>query len=318
MYIGYMGYRFAITASETGDARTNQNNNHKNSFEEMASASSTSTPSIPSRPSATSLAAVSGTGSTAPTAASASVLNAAAKGEALTQLASSPVLRALHGHPKAILTFAPLLEGHRLDGLTEGAKRCYREATRRHSFSSAAAMGAPLLAGGGGGGGGVLGGGGMQNGGSAAGAHGGVEHEEPEEEGQQLQFKDPAAAKVWAEVGRRVCWFFDVWWEGRSECVCPECMHLPLTCCSRIIHEHTHINPAQLTSSSASTLSATGSSGSSLNNTTTAAVPPLKKQASASFLALGGVPWYRVAAALQHQVCVWGRGWDGRQWDLGV
>jgi hypothetical protein len=54
-----------------------------------------------------------------------------ARGEALAQLAMSPVLKELRGHPKAIISFAPLLESSRLENLLEAAKRCYREARAR-------------------------------------------------------------------------------------------------------------------------------------------------------------------------------------------
>ena len=36
----------------------------------------------------------------------------------------------LHGHPRAIVTFAPLLEENKLEELLERAKECYIEATK--------------------------------------------------------------------------------------------------------------------------------------------------------------------------------------------
>ncbi|KAM3575264.1 hypothetical protein VYU27_002850 [Nannochloropsis oceanica] len=53
----------------------------------------------------------------------------ATKEEAYAELAASPVIRELRGHPKAIVMFAPLLEDHRLKDLFEKAKLCYLEAS---------------------------------------------------------------------------------------------------------------------------------------------------------------------------------------------
>jgi hypothetical protein len=55
----------------------------------------------------------------------------AAKSEALAQLAVNPVMRELRGHPKAIVMFAPLLEGNRLESLGEAAQRCYKAAIKK-------------------------------------------------------------------------------------------------------------------------------------------------------------------------------------------
>jgi len=54
----------------------------------------------------------------------------ATRDEAYAELASSPVLAELHGHPRAIVTFAPLLEENKLEELLERAKECYAEATK--------------------------------------------------------------------------------------------------------------------------------------------------------------------------------------------
>ena len=53
----------------------------------------------------------------------------ATREEAYAELAASPVIRELRGHPKAIVMFAPLLEDHRLEDLYEKAKQCYLEAS---------------------------------------------------------------------------------------------------------------------------------------------------------------------------------------------
>jgi hypothetical protein len=50
--------------------------------------------------------------------------------EAYAELAHSPVVGELRGHPKAIVMFAPLLEDNQLDGLLNKARECYNEAIR--------------------------------------------------------------------------------------------------------------------------------------------------------------------------------------------
>ena len=54
----------------------------------------------------------------------------ATREEAYAELAASPVIRELRGHPKAIVMFAPLLEDNRLEGLLDKAKQCYVEASQ--------------------------------------------------------------------------------------------------------------------------------------------------------------------------------------------
>jgi hypothetical protein len=54
----------------------------------------------------------------------------ATREEAYAELAASPVIRELRGHPKAIVMFAPLLEDHRLEDLYDKAKQCYVDASQ--------------------------------------------------------------------------------------------------------------------------------------------------------------------------------------------
>lgn len=54
----------------------------------------------------------------------------ATQDEAYAELAASPAVRELRGHPKAITMFAPLLEEQRLEDLLEKAKQCYAEASQ--------------------------------------------------------------------------------------------------------------------------------------------------------------------------------------------
>jgi len=66
--------------------------------------------------------------------------------EALSQLAASAVMKELHGHPKAIVMFAPLLETNRLENLTENARQCYLEATKKEtSMKGGEEEGAPKV-----------------------------------------------------------------------------------------------------------------------------------------------------------------------------
>jgi len=163
----------------------------------------------------------------------------------LTQLSSSPVLRELHGHPKAILAFAPLLEGHRLEGLNDRAKRCYRQASSHRGW------------------------GGRERGGEDERLKLGrgmmssmllVEKEEEEACAlNQFNFKDGACAKLWAE----------------------------LTSSSSSSSSMLGVGSRRRSYLSTSSSSASFSSSSS--------------SSSSSFLSLG-VPWYRLAAALQAQL----------------
>ena len=223
-------------------------------FEEMSSSSSSTTVTSPSTPALKTPTTTATTTSNPPSLPpSLPPTLAAAKTEALTQLSSSPVLRELHGHPKAILMFAPLLEGHRLEGLLEGAKRCYREASSNWGEGGREGGGE-----GGGGGGGLKMGGGMMS------AMALTEVEKEEEEAcalKQFNFKDVACAKLWAEL------------------------------------------TSSSSSSSSFMLGGGGGAGreggsqrrSSLSSSSTSSV------SSSSFLSLG-VPWYRLAAALQVQL----------------
>ena len=65
--------------------------------------------------------------------------------EALSQLAASAVMKELHGHPKAIVMFAPLLETNRLENLTDSARQCYLEATRKETNVKGEEEGAPKV-----------------------------------------------------------------------------------------------------------------------------------------------------------------------------
>lgn len=125
----------------------------------------------------------------------------ATRDEAYAELASSPVLSELHGHPRAIVSFAPLLEEHKLEELMERAKECYTEATKTRSppVNDRRDEGGNIGANGGG----IMG---MMRGEGTAGAlhtepsDGALSEREVDEARRYLT--DPACQRIWLEVRR--------------------------------------------------------------------------------------------------------------------
>ena len=135
----------------------------------------------------------------------------ATRDEAYAELAASPVIRELRGHPKAIVMFAPLLEDHKLEELLERAKQCYVEASQQAALAEAPSAGEEAGMGAGGGGGGPdggKGGGGGGLGGKGAGGEGeGRELDalalEREMEEAKRYLRDPGCQRLWLEVVRQ-------------------------------------------------------------------------------------------------------------------
>lgn len=132
----------------------------------------------------------------------------ATRDEAYAELAASPVIRELRGHPKAIVMFAPLLEDHRLEELLDRAKQCYVEASQQQALSEAPSMGEEGAGAGGGATGGPDGsGGGLVGGGKGGGEGEGKELDalalERETEEAKRYLRDPGCQRLWLEVVRQ-------------------------------------------------------------------------------------------------------------------